>query len=145
MKALPHHYTASSKGNPEDNLITQSDALPSISVAAPADFDGPGDQWSPETLLMASVANCFVLSFRAVANAMQFQWLEIECKADGVLDKVDRSIQFTDILTTVSLTIPSSVDTAKAEKVLEKSHRACLISNSLSCETRLEFTLHHAD
>jgi organic hydroperoxide reductase OsmC/OhrA len=28
---------------------------------------GPGGQWSPETLLVAAAAECFILTFRAVA------------------------------------------------------------------------------
>ena len=141
MKPFPHHYSASATANPEDNVATTSEDLPIIPVAAPADFGGPGDQWSPETLLMAAVADCFVLSFRAVATAMKLDWLEVDCKADGVLDKVDRKIKFTDVLTTVRLTIPASADKASAEKVLTKSHSTCLVSNSLNCETRLAFTI----
>jgi hypothetical protein len=33
----------------------------------PREFDGRGNQWSPESLLAAALADCFVLSFRAVA------------------------------------------------------------------------------
>jgi uncharacterized OsmC-like protein len=30
-------------------------------------FDGPGDAWSPENLLLAAVQSCFLFTFQAVA------------------------------------------------------------------------------
>ena len=39
-----------------------------IESAPPKEFDGPGDQWSPEQLLTAAVADCFVLNFRTMTR-----------------------------------------------------------------------------
>jgi organic hydroperoxide reductase OsmC/OhrA len=73
MHPLPHTYEASAEGGATDSVTVSSPRLATISSAAPKEFDGPGDQWSPETLLMAAVADCFILSFRAVASASQFE------------------------------------------------------------------------
>ena len=42
--------------------------------SAPVEFDGPGDRWSPETLLIAAIADCFILTFRAIACATRMDW-----------------------------------------------------------------------
>jgi organic hydroperoxide reductase OsmC/OhrA len=56
-------------GRPAGDVTVCSARLPDLAIAPPAEFEGPGDRWSPETLLCASVANCFILTFRAYARA----------------------------------------------------------------------------
>ena len=138
MKALPHLYKVKVNGSPEHNLNVFAENLPALEVAPPQAFDGPGDQWSPEELLMASVANCLVLSFRAIAKASRLEWLSIECESQGELDTVDRKIQFTKISTKARLVISSAEYKNKAEKLLNKAEQTCIISNSLSVESHLE-------
>ena len=138
MEKLPHHYRVSVSASPEDNVSVEADGLPTLTVAPPRQFDGPGDQWSPEELLMAAVANCLVLSFRSIAKASSFPWLNIECHSEGVLDKVDRKMQFTTIQTRVKLTVLSPDAVELANKLLHKAEEFCLVSNSLSAETTIE-------
>lgn len=138
MEDLPHQYRVKTQGSATSVLTSQVDNLPDIVVAPPVQFGGPGDQWSPEDLLMASVANCLVLSFKAIAKASGFEWLTIECESDGTLDKVERKIQFTDILSKVTLCIPTTESTEKAEKLLLKAEETCFVSNSMTCDSRME-------
>ncbi|BFM08011.1 OsmC family protein [Halioxenophilus aromaticivorans] len=138
MQAFPHHYAATAQAASDSLVsITTTDCTPIIS-APPAEFGGPGDQWSPETLFVASVADCFILSFKAIASASRFEWLNLECAANGVLDKVERSIQFTEIHLSATITLAEGGDREKAMKLLEKAEQTCLISNSLSAKVHLE-------
>lgn len=139
MENLPHRYQVKSEGLMEGNLTCSAEDLPVIFVAPPQQFDGPGDQWSPEDLLMASVANCLILSFRAIAKASKLEWVSIECETLGTLDKVERKLQFTDILSRVRLLVATAEIKEKAEKTLVKAEAACIVSNSLACESRLEY------
>ena len=93
MKDFPHYYKAAASGESTGNLSVNVENLGSLAVAPPSQFGGPGDQWSPEDLLMASVANCLILSFRAIAKIRKFEWVAIECESEGELDKVGRKIQ----------------------------------------------------
>jgi len=90
-----------------------------------------GDRWSPETLLIASIADCFVLTFRAVSRAARFQWLHVECRVESVLERIDGGSQFARYTTRATLTVPSGADEATARKLLEKAENGCLIANSL--------------
>jgi hypothetical protein len=38
---------------------------------------------------MASVIDCFALTFRAIARASKFKWTRLDCRAEGTLDRVD--------------------------------------------------------
>lgn len=138
MESLPHQYSVSVNAGIENELETTAPHLPSLSVAPPSQFDGPGDKWSPEELLLAAVANCYVLSFRTVAGIAKLDWLKIQCTADGVLDKVERNMLFTDIVTKVRLTVADESLRPKAEKLLKKAEQVCLVSNSLLSTKRLE-------
>ena len=138
MQALPHTYTVAASGQASDSLTIAAGELDNFSVSPPAQFGGPGDQWSPEDLLMASASSCFILSFRAITSASKFDWLSIECQSTGILDKVERSVKFTKITTAVKLVIADGISKDKAAKLLQKAEDLCLISNSLSCSCHLE-------
>ena len=141
MEALPHHYQASASATAEGNVALDSPGVPGLVSAPPAEFGGPGDQWSPETLLMAAVADCFILTFRAVAAASRLEWQDLQCSAHGTLDRVERTTSFTEVTVKAELTIPAGGDEAKAQRLLEKAEHACLITNSMNGETHLEATV----
>ena len=141
MKPFPHTYTAAASADLMGNVISTLGNGCRVEVAPPVEFDGVGDVWSPEELLMSSVANCLVLSFKSIARAYDLNWLHIECSADGQLEKVDRRVTFTKVHTRVTLTITSIEDESKAKRLLEKAEDTCFITNSLSAETSLSFEI----
>ena len=69
MHPYPHRYTVTAADAASGNLSLSSPGLADIASAPPVEFNGPGDRWSPETLLCAAVAGCLVLTFRAIARA----------------------------------------------------------------------------
>ena len=134
----PHTYEASSSGAPAGPVMVASPRLEPLSTAPPKEFGGPGDRWSPETLLVASVANCFVLTLRAVARAAGLRWLGLECRVEGVLERVDGITQFSRFVTHARLTVPHGTDEVAARQLLERAEQGCLIANSLRGARHLE-------
>jgi organic hydroperoxide reductase OsmC/OhrA len=122
---------ASASAETSGTVAVTSPRLETLQTAPPAEFGGPGDRWSPETLLVASVANCFVLTLRALARAAGFRWLRLDCRVEGELDRVEGVTRFSHFVTHAKLTVPSGTDEAAARKLLERSENACLIANSL--------------
>ena len=139
MQNFPHHYQVTATGGVEGNVTVTSAGLPNLQTASPPEFDGPPGLWSPETLLTAAVANCFILTFRAaVACASKLEWNQLECKALGVLDRIERVTRFTEMHITVKLHLPAGSDADRAQRAVEKSEQACLITNSLNAKMVLE-------
>jgi organic hydroperoxide reductase OsmC/OhrA len=138
MHPFPHRYTVAAHCATSGSVTLRSRGLADLPSAPPAEFDGPGDQWSPETLLCAAVADCFNLSFRAVATASKFSWESLECEVVGTLDRIERVSQFTRFDLRATLRVPAGADLARAQQLLEKSKQVCLISNSLKGEFHLE-------
>lgn len=131
MHPYPHSYLASASGESTGLVEVNSPQLPSLETAAPPQFDGPTGLWSPETLLCASLADCFILTFRAVARAAKFGWLRLECRVEGVLERVAQRSEFTRFTTIATLTVPAGADAAKAHELLERSEKGCLVANSV--------------
>ena len=138
MKPLPHAYDVALEGGPVGYATLSAPGVPELKSAPPADFDGPGDAWSPEHLLLAAIESCFLFTVRAVARASNVEFESLDLRAEGVLDRQDGVTRFTDIVLRPRLTLAPGQDAARALRVLEKSERSCLISASLSTPVRLE-------
>ena len=138
MDAYPHHYRVQAAARAESNVTLTSERLPSLSSAPPAQFGGPGDQWSPETLLVAASADCLILTFRAIARASKLSWLSLDCDAEGVLDRVEGVTRFTEIRLNARLVLPAGGDVERGRRLLEKAEKGCLITSSLKAESVLK-------
>ena len=88
MKNLPHRYKVEASANSQGSVAIASSGLETLSTAPPPQYGGPGDRWSPETLLVASVVDCFVLTFRAIARASSLVWVALRCEGEGELDRM---------------------------------------------------------
>jgi organic hydroperoxide reductase OsmC/OhrA len=144
MQDLPHQYIVSADAESRGNVVLSADGVADLESASPVHFGGPGDHWSPEHLLVATVADCFILSFRAVARASRLEWDSLRCSVDGTLDKIDRVTQFTGFKVSATLHLPSGSNEEKAQRLLEKAEHVCLITNSLKADSHLEATVHVA-
>lgn len=141
MQDLPHHYIVSADAKVAGNVVLSSSGVDDLISASPAEFGGPGDQWSPESLLVAAVADCFILSFRAIARASHLEWDSLTCSTEGTLERIDRVTQFTRFDVTATLDIPPGTDESKAHRLLEKAEALCLVTNSLKAGSHLEATV----
>jgi organic hydroperoxide reductase OsmC/OhrA len=142
MQPYPHTYEAAAHGAPTGSVAVTSPRLETLSTAPPAEFGGPGNRWSPETLLVAAIANCFVLTFRALARTVaDFRWQGLECRVEGVLDRVEGVTRFSRFVTRATLTVAGGADEARARRLLERAEDGCLIANSLCGTRHLEVTI----
>lgn len=137
MKAYPHHYQVAAKAGPEGEVLLSSAGLETLHSAPPMEFDGPGDRWSPETLLTGAIIDCFVLTFRAVARAGKLSWISLDCEIEGKLDREQGVSRFTEFRINARLVVPAGTDVEAAERALHKAESNCLISNSLLAKPEL--------
>jgi len=138
MHPYPHQYSATAAGESAGGVAVNATGLPEIRTAPPVEFGGPGGTWSPETLLCASLADCFILTFRAVASASKLEWSHLTCSVDGRLERSEGVMRFTGFATRARLTVPGGSDVASAHALLEKAEQKCLVANSLNAARTLE-------
>ncbi|HKB55505.1 MAG TPA: OsmC family protein [Ramlibacter sp.] len=137
MHPFPHRYNAQAGATHAGNVHVTTDAAPWLETQAPPQFDGPPGYWSPETLLVGAVADCYILSFRAVARASRLEWETLAVDVEGVLDRVEGVTQFVQFVVKPRLSIACADGETLARTVLEKAKRSCLITNSLTAECEL--------
>lgn len=137
MHPFPHHYAVNASIRPDGDVPLSTAGVRIIESSAPKEFDGPGNQWSPEGLLTAAVADCFALNFRAIATASKFAWHSLEVRTEGTLDRVEGKMRFTRFATHAKLQVGAGADIERAKRLLEKAEATCPVSNSLSSERHL--------
>ncbi len=124
--------------SPELTIEGSNDAN-SIQVATPPPFPkGMPNIWSPEHLFTASVSSCLMTTFLAVAENSKLDFSGFRCDSTGIMEKVDGKFLMTEITLKVTVSIKEEKDRERAERIVQKSEAACLISNSIKSKTSLE-------
>ncbi len=133
----PHYYNVDINWNTERKGIMCSpeltkDAGSCIEVATPPEFPkGIPGIWSPEHLFTAAVSSCLMTTFLSIAENLKLTFTSFSCKSKGKLEQVDGKFMMTEITLEPIVTITDEKDRERAERVLQKSEAACLISNSV--------------
>ena len=103
-----------------------------VDIATPPQFPkGIEGVWSPEHLFTAAVSSCLMTTFLAIAENSRLEFKNFECRSKGKLEQVDGKFLMTEVILEPKVTITNEADREKAERVLQKSEAACLISNSI--------------
>ncbi len=103
-----------------------------IEVATPPGFPkGIPGIWSPEHLFTAAVCSCLMTTFLSIAENSKLAFTGFTCKSKSKLEQVDGKFMMSEITLEPTVIITHEKDREKAERILQKSHAACLISNSV--------------
>lgn len=133
----PHYYNVHINWNSDRKGVMCSPELNTggnncVEVATPPEFPkGMPGIWSPEHLFTAAVSSCLMTTFLAVAENSRLNYVDFACTAKGKLEQVDGKYMMTEVLLEPTVTIREEKDMERAERVLQKSEAACLISNSI--------------
>lgn len=136
---MSHQYNVNLKWNAERVGEVSSPELNSkIEVATPPQFPkGVEGIWSPEHFFTAAVNSCFMTTFLAIAENSRLEFKDFTCNAVGMLDQVEGKYLMTEVVLNPTLVITKEEDKEKALRVLDKSEKACLISNSINSKVSL--------
>ena len=135
-----HSYKISLKWQQGRIGMVEADGLEDkIQVATPPEFEkGVPGIWSPEHLYTASVLSCYMTTFLAIAEYSKLEYEDFSCTADGILEKVDGKFLMTEITLKAKIKISDDSKKEKADRIMDKSEAACLISNSIKTKVHLE-------
>jgi peroxiredoxin-like protein len=135
-----HYYNVDLKWMTDRKGIIYSPELKEeIEIATPPQFaKGIEGIWSPEHLLTAAVNSCFMTTFLAIAENSRLEFTHFECQAKGKLEQTEGKFLMTEVLLEATLKISNEADKEKAERILQKSEAACLISNSIKAKVFLQ-------
>jgi organic hydroperoxide reductase OsmC/OhrA len=110
-----------------------------IEVATPPEFEkGIPNIWTPEHLFTAAVSSCLMTTFLAVSEYSKFEFISFKCGAKGILEKIDGKFVMSEVLLFPEVIISDESKRERAERILEKSEKACLISNSITSKVTMQ-------
>lgn len=133
----PHFYNVDVNWNTDRKGMICSPELNKetgncIEVATPPEFPkGIPGIWSPEHLFTAAVSSCLMTTFLSIAENSKLNFAHFICKSKGKLEQVDGKFMMSEIILEPTVIINDEKDREKAERILQKSEAACLISNSI--------------
>jgi organic hydroperoxide reductase OsmC/OhrA len=125
----------------DDGRITTvtSPDKPDLTVATPPEFkSGVPGVWSPEDLLVASVASCYAVTLVAVAERRELPLHELQVSGTGHLTARDDgrfgfvAIELTARIETDALTLEGM------ERAAKHAARACLVSMALDVPVHVD-------
>ena len=110
-----------------------------IEVATPPEFPGGMPNiWSPEHLFTAAVSSCLMTTFLAIASYSKLEFVSFKCGSKGILEKVDGKYVISEVLLFPEVVITDASKRDRTERILEKSEKACLISNSVTSKITMD-------
>lgn len=77
-------------------------------------------------------------TFLAIAEYSKLDFKDFSCAADGVVEKVEGKFLMTEVTLKAKLSILNEDKKDRAKRILKKSEAACLISNSVKTDVKLE-------
>ena len=103
-----------------------------LEFSPPPEFQGRVGFWTPEHFLVGAVASCFISTFSAIAEMSKLEFISLRLEAKGILEKEESGYRFTEVVLYPELTIARHEDRERAQRLIEKAERGCLIARSLS-------------
>jgi len=134
-----YEYRATANWTQHRRGLVEAESVPrTINFAAPPEFQGEPGLWTPEHLLVAAVATCFVSTFRAIAEISALPVEALRVSAEGALERVDGGFRFTTITVRPAVVVPGEPDATRTLRLLQKAERACFIARSLNARVVVE-------
>jgi len=134
---LPHSYEVSANAIKDGTYTVRAEHLQAIETAPPKNFGGPGNIWSPEDMFVATIVNCFLMTFKAVSTLSKLDWVDLDVDAEGIIDRDNGKIQFTEVILNATLKIQEGGSEERAIRIMHKAEQNCLITNSIKTKVRL--------
>jgi organic hydroperoxide reductase OsmC/OhrA len=133
-----HRYGVRTEWHDGRQVTLTSPGKPGLDVALPSDFkNGVPGLWSPEELLIASVATCFELTMIAVAEYRGVPLHALRVDATGHVERKSHLYR----LILLELEVHVETDPGherELEHIAVIAREGCLVGNALDVPIRLE-------
>jgi len=141
------HTTIAWSGDTQDPAYNRVSELakPGGRTAVPASSSpkhgGDGACWNPEDLLSAALAECYMLTFLALATKTRLAVKDYRGTSEAALETVDRVTRVASITLRPTITVAPGTDHAKVLEMFAKAHKYCTIANSINSRVIAEATV----
>nr|WP_255653248.1 MULTISPECIES: OsmC family protein [unclassified Myxococcus] len=123
------------------NAVAGTDGKPDILVSAGTGYGGEDSRWNPEDLLGASVAQCHLLTFLALAKKLRLDVRSYEDQVTVFLDTVEKVKRVNKVRLAPLIRVAPGTDVEKVREMFVKAHKYCFIGQSITAEVVMEPTI----
>jgi organic hydroperoxide reductase OsmC/OhrA len=113
-------------------VLSATDTTSIVHVATPPQFGGTGKSWSPEHLFLSAISSCFMTTYLAFAEKLDFGISGFDCNTIGQIELVEGKYKFTRVDIYPRVYIVEESLREKARAAVENTHKYCLITNSVN-------------
>ncbi len=119
--------------------VLSSPGVPDLPFCTPPEFKGEAGFWTPEHLFVAAAESCLMATFLGIAENSGLRVVSYQSAATGRLERVEGSgLRFTEITIRPVVELETLGDREKAERVMAKAHKGCLVANSMAVLLHVE-------
>jgi len=113
------------------DVLVDPDGKPPIPGSAGARFFGDDTRYNPEDLMLASLAECHLLTYLALATKAGIRLAALSVAVSGTLGSLDGKTRFTRATLTARTQLAAG-DPERARALHTDAHEQCFMSNSVS-------------
>jgi organic hydroperoxide reductase OsmC/OhrA len=109
-----------------------------ILMNIPVEFSGPGGTYSPEDLYALSLMNCYLATFKYIAEKSRLEYESINGEAVLSVSKGDqKSLWMEKVL--IKIKLLGATNKERSLQLMEKTKTQCMIINSVKTKVDFEF------
>jgi organic hydroperoxide reductase OsmC/OhrA len=113
-----------------------------IHFSEAAELGGLQGRWTPEQLLLCSLAGCFTTTFNDLARAAKFEYTDLEVEIEGTVRRSrTNGSGFNEILLRPRLIVNSEDQREAGLNLLRRTKAICMISRAITVPQTLEPTV----
>ena len=111
---------------------------PPLELSIPPEFSGPGTGYSPEDLYALALLNCYIATFKFVAEKSKLSFSEITGRATLEVGDSEEQKNWMKSLT-MSISLNGCAQPERALGLLQKTTSHCMIHQSVKTAIHFEF------
>lgn len=146
MSAFPKTFTVESTGPAGVstlwiNQLTGKECTP-LTMAIPPEFEGPGGTYSPEDLYALSLMNCYLATFKYIAEKSKLNYTNISGQATLSVDLGENKAPWMERVA-VRISLEGCEQKERGLALLIKTKAHCMIINSVKTKVEFDFIVNN--
>jgi organic hydroperoxide reductase OsmC/OhrA len=113
-------------------LVKSASTPVAIHFSSSPEFGGLEGRWTPEDLLLSSLASCFTVTFRVLAQRADFEYTDLEVYVEATLRKTASGYALDKFIIRPTLTVLFDHDREQGTALLKRTQTVCLVSKALA-------------
>lgn len=134
-------WQGSTAGEYSRDAVAGTDGKPDLLVSSGTNYGGDAARWNPEDLLGASVAQCHLLTFLALAKKLRLDVRSYDDQVTVFVDTMEKVKRVSKVRLAPLIRVAPGTDVEKVNEMFVKAHKYCFIAQSLKAEVVMEPTI----